>query len=154
MARREFTAAVTIASTPERAFDYFADHRHVAAVLDGISEWKPLGEKTEGVGARYEVEMVALGFPLKSVLRLNRWRRPHEIGWVSESGLIKQEGGFTFTEVKEGVHIVLRIAYTPPAAILGAVVAGRMDWVVRRRMQTALERIRNVLEGAGREGEA
>lgn len=146
MAQLEFTAAVTVKCSPEKAFDYFADHRHVAAVLDGISKWEPIGPKAQGVGARYEVEMVALGLPLKSALRLNRWRRPREIGWVSESGLIKQEGGFTFTEVKGGVHIVLRIAYTPPAAILGATVARRLDWVVRNRLQKAMERIRDVLE--------
>jgi len=148
MAQREFSADVTVKCTPERAFDYFADHKHVAAVLDGVTKWEPIGEKTEGIGAQYEVEMVALGFPLKSVLRLNRWRRPHEIGWMSEKGLIKQEGGFTFTRVKGrgGVHIVLRIAYTPPGAILGAAVAGRLDGLVRRRLQAALERIREVLE--------
>jgi uncharacterized membrane protein len=146
MAQLEFTAAVTVKCSREKAFDYFADHRHVAAVLDGISKWEPIGPKAQGVGARYEVEMVALGLPLKSALRLNRWRRPREIGWVSESGLIKQEGGFTFTEVKGGVHIVLRIAYTPPAAILGATVARRLDWVVRNRLQKAMERIREVLE--------
>jgi uncharacterized membrane protein len=148
MAQLEFSAAVTVKCTAERAFDYFADHRHVAAVLDGISRWEPIGPKSQGIGARYEVEMVALGFPLKSVLRLNRWRRPHEIGWVSESGLVKQEGGFTFTEVKGGVDIVLRIAYTPPASILGAAIAGPLDWVVRRRLQNALERIREVLESS------
>ena len=137
---------MTVKCSPEHAFDYFADHRHVAAVVDGVTKWEPIGSKTEGVGARYEVEMVALGFPLKSVLRLDRWRRPHEIGWVSEKGLIKQEGGFTFTRVSGGVHIVLRIAYTPPGAILGAAVAGRVDGVVRGRLQKALERIRGVLE--------
>jgi uncharacterized membrane protein len=143
---REFAAAVTVKCSPEKAFDYFADYRHVAAVLEGVTEWKPIGSQSEGVGARYQVELVALGFPLKSVLRLNRWRRPHEIGWVSESGLIKQEGGFTFTKIAKGVRIVLRIAYSPPGALLGAAVAGRLDGVVRRRMQTALERIREVLE--------
>ena len=148
MAQREFSADVTVRCTPERAFDYFADHEHVAAVLEGVTRWEPIGAKTEGIGARYEVEMVALGFPLKSVLRLNRWRRPHEIGWVSEKGLIKQEGGFTFTKVKSGVHIVLRIAYTPPASIIGGAVAGRLDWVVRRRLQAALERIKLVLEAS------
>ena len=146
MAAREFSAAVTVKCSPEHAFDYFADHRHVAAVVDGVTKWEPIGSKTEGVGARYEVEMVALGFPLKSVLRLDRWRRPHEIGWVSEKGLIKQEGGFTFTKVRGGVHIVLRIAYTPPGAILGAAVAGSVDGVVRGRLQKALEKIREVLE--------
>jgi hypothetical protein len=146
MAAREFSAAVTVKCSPEHAFDYFADHRHVAAVVDGVTKWEPIGSKTEGVGARYEVEMVALGFPLKSVLRLDRWRRPHEIGWVSEKGLIKQDGGFTFNKVSGGVHIVLRIAYTPPGAILGAAVAGSVDGVVRGRLQKALERIRGVLE--------
>ena len=146
MARREFTAEVTVSCSPERAFDYFADHRHVAAVLEGVSRWEPAGKKTTGVGARYKVEMQALGMPLRSELRLNRWSRPHEIGWVSESGLIRQEGGFTFKKVKDGVRIELRIAYEPPASFVGGAIAGRLDWVIRGRLQKALERIRTVLE--------
>ena len=146
MARREFTAEVTVRVQPERAFDYFADYRHVAAVLEGVSRWEPVGKKTTGLGARFNVEMQALGMPLRSVLRLNRWRRPHEIGWISESGLIKQEGGFTFKAVKDGVRIELRIAYEPPASFIGGAIAGRLDWVIRGRLQKALERIRLVLE--------
>ena len=133
-------------TSPERAFDYFADHRHVAAVLEGVSRWEPIGGKTSGVGARYSVEMTAMGIPLKNVLRLNRWSRPHEIGWVSETGLIRQEGGFTFREVAGGVRIELRIAYEPPASVIGAAVARRLDGLVRKRLQRALERIRDTLE--------
>src|ERR1700693_3999994 len=114
MAKLEFTAEVTVKCPPERAFDYFADHRHVAAVLDGVSRWEPAGTKTKGVAARYEVEMKALGLPLKSVLRLNRWRRPHEIGWVSESGLIRQEGGLSFTPLKGGVGAVFVLPHILP----------------------------------------
>src|ERR1700737_3435453 len=146
MPKLEFSADVVVKTTPERAFDYFADYHHVAQVLQGVTHWEPISPRSTGIGARYKVELTAMGFPLRSVLRLNRWRKPHEIGWVSESGLIKQEGGFKFTKVKGGVRVVLHIAYTPPAAMLGAAVAGRMDGVVRRRMQTALERIRDVLE--------
>jgi uncharacterized membrane protein len=146
MAQLEFTADVTVKCPPKRAFDYFADYRHVAAVLEGVSRWEPIGTKTRGIGARYSVEMDALGFPLKSVLRLNRWQPPHEIGWVSESGLIKQEGGFTFDEVRGGVHIKLRIAYEPPAAFVGEAIARRLEGVVRHRLQQALEQIRQQLE--------
>jgi len=142
----ELSVPVTVACSPEQAFDYFADHHHVADVLEGVSRWEPLGSQTEGVGARYAVEMAALGLPLRSVLRLNRWRRPHAIGWISESGLIKQEGGFTFTPVADGVRIVLHIAYEPPASFLGAAVAGRLDGFVRRRLTAAMERIRATLE--------
>src|SRR5579864_1049734 len=122
MATVEFSAGVTAKVSPERAFDYFADHRHVAEVLDGVKRWEPIGTKTRGIGARYRVEMSTLGFPLESVLRLNRWRRPEEIGWVSEEGPIKQEGRFTFTAVPGGVRIELRIAYEPPGGVVGAAV--------------------------------
>jgi len=143
----EFSAAVTVKTTPERAFDYFADHHHVAEVLEGVSRWDPIGGQTGGIGARYRVEMVALGLPLRNVLRLNRWRRPHEIGWISESGLVKQEGGFTFTKVAPGsVKIGLRIAYEPPASVIGAAVARRLEGMIRQRLERALERIRESLE--------
>jgi uncharacterized membrane protein len=143
-----FEAAVEMRCSPERAFDFFADHRNVARVLDGVSKWEPLDAKTRGVGARYAVEMVALGLPLKNVLRLNAWRRPKEIGWISESGLINQEGGFTFTELDggAGVRVRLQIAYEPPGSFIGAAIAERLDGVVRRRLQNALERIRDTLE--------
>jgi len=146
MARLEFTAEVRVKAPPERAFEYFADYHHVAAVLDGVSKWVPVGRKTRGVGARYNVEMVALGFPLKSVLRLNRWRRPREIGWISESGLVNQEGLFTFTPVSGGVQIELRIAYEPPGSFIGEAIAKRLDPLVKRRLTAALERIRDKLE--------
>ena len=146
MARFEFKSGVTVRSSPERAFDYFADHRHVAAVLEGVSKWEPVGTKTRGVGARYNVELVAFGLPLKSILRLNRWTRPEEIGWVSESGLVKQDGGFTFEKTPAGVRIELRIAYEPPASFVGAALARPLDRVVRQRLNRALERIRERLE--------
>lgn len=142
----EFTATVVVRTSPERAFDYFADHRHVAKVLEGVTRWEPVGSRSTGIGARYNVELVTMGFPLRSVLRLNRWRRPREIGWVSESGMIKQEGGFTFTAVPEGVRVQLRIAYVPPASVVGALVARRMEGAVRQRLQRAMDRIRDTLE--------
>ena len=146
MARLEFSAAVDVHASPERAFDYFADHRHVAEVLQGVTRWEPIGSRATGIGARYNVALVAMGFPLRSVLRLNRWQRPLEIGWVSESGLIKQEGGFTFTKTANGVRVELRIAYVPPAFVIGAFVARRLDRVVRDRLQGAMDRIRDALE--------
>ncbi len=146
MPKLELSIPVVVACTPERAFDFFADFHHVAGVLKGVNKWEPVGAKTEGVGARYTVEMLALGFPLKSVLRIDRWRRPAEIRWISESGLIKQQGGFTFAKVPKGVRIVLHIEYVPPASFVGAAVARRLDGYVRGRLTRAMERIREELE--------
>jgi uncharacterized membrane protein len=146
MPLREFSAAVTVKVPPEKAFDYFADYRNVPPLLDGVTKWEPVGSKTRGVGALYNVEMNVMGLPLSNVLRLDRWRRPREIGWTSESGLIKQEGGFTFTKVEDGVRIELRIAYEPPAAVVGMFLAQAVDGLVRRRLENALKRVRRTLE--------
>jgi uncharacterized membrane protein len=146
MAMLEFGSEIDVRTTPERAFEYFSDHRHVPEVLEGVSRWQPIGARSRGVGARYDVEMVTFGVPLKNVLRLDRWRKPEVIGWVSESGLIKQEGGFRFRRIEDGVRIELRIAYEPPASIIGAAVARRMDGIVRSRLDRALQRIKDTLE--------
>jgi hypothetical protein len=146
VSKLEFSASVDVKATPERAFDYFADYRHVAGVLEGVTRWRPIGARTRGEGARYDVEMVQFGVPLRNVLRLNRWRRPQAIGWESESGLIKQEGGFRFSPIEGGVRIDLRIAYEPPASFVGAAVARRFDSAVRSRLEQALTRIKEVLE--------
>ena len=146
MANREFVAEVDVRTTPERAFDYFADHRHVAEVVDGVTRWDPIGAKTRGVGARYNVEMITFGVPLRTVLRLDRWRRPSVIGWISESGLIKQQGEFRFSPRDGGVRIALRIAYEPPASFVGAALARRFDGAVRHRLELALVKIKGVLE--------
>ena len=146
MAKLEFSSTIEVKTTPEHAFDYFADYRHVADVVEGVTRWQPIGRKTEGVGARYDVEMVTFGVPLRNVLRLSTWRRPEAIGWVSESGLIKQEGGFRFIRTDDGVRIELRIGYEPPASVFGAAVAHRFDGLVRARLERAMTRIREVLE--------
>jgi len=147
LAKLELSVPIIVATTPERAFDYFADHRHVAQVLEGVSRWEPMGRQTQGVGARYSVEMRAMGFPLRSVLRLDRWRRPHEIGWISESGPIKQTGRFTFERAgQKRTRVTLDITYEPPAAVLGAAVARQLNGFVRGRLAAAMERIRDTLE--------
>ena len=147
---REFSASTRIATTPERAFDFVADHRNVASVLEGITRWDPLdsGRAAER-GARYDVEMRTFGIPLANRLVLDAWDRPRRIGWRSETGLIAQRGGWTFTGHPDGTTTVaLRIAYEPPLAAFGNLLAGRADAVVRRRLERALAAMKARLEGA------
>jgi uncharacterized membrane protein len=141
-----FTASVTVAVPAQKAFDFVADYRNVSRVLDGVTRWEPLG-RSRGLGARFEVEMRTFGIPLHNVLVLDRWHEPRELGWRSESGLIEQTGRWRFQRRSGGTEIELRIAYAPPGAALGNLVAGRADALVKRRLETALERIRAELEG-------
>jgi uncharacterized membrane protein len=44
------------------------------------------------------------------------------------------------------VKIELRIEYEPPASVIGAAVARRIDGFVRRRLETAMQNIKATLE--------
>lgn len=150
MGRNELSVSVVIECSPAVVFDYLADHRNVALVFEGVRRWEPITVKATGVGARFDVQIIAVGLPLSGTLRLDRWNRPHVIGWMSESGLIPNEGSFSFTKVPEGTRLTLRLVYEPPAALLGAAIARRADFVVRRRLERALKAIQERLESRGK----
>ena len=146
MAWREFKSSRGIACTPAQAFTYIADYRNVHSVLEGVTRWLPLGRKTTGVGARFEVEMRTLGIPLGNVLVLDAWKPNRLISWQSESGLLSQRGSWTFEPSPDGVRVTLRIAYEPPGAAIGNLLASRVDSVVRARLAAALAEMAGVLE--------
>jgi hypothetical protein len=146
MAERRFVAALLVRREPQAVFDWVADYRHVSTVLEGVTRWEPLGSQARGPGARFSVAMSALGFPLENVLVLDVWDEPRAIGWRSESGLIEQTGRWEFRGHPEGTEVTLSIGYRPPLGIVGDLVAGEVDGVVRGRLQRALERLKRTLE--------
>jgi uncharacterized membrane protein len=148
MAQRRFTARTVIARDPSDVFAWVADHRNVPRVLEGVDRWQPLGDRTEGRGARFDVSMRALGVPLDNVLVLDTWDEPRAIGWRSASGPIAQAGGWRFAPLADGTEVTLTISYEPPGGAVGGLLAGRLDGVVRARLQRALERMKAVLERA------
>jgi uncharacterized membrane protein len=146
MAEHRFSAEIAIERPPQVVFDWLADYRHVAEVLDGIERWEPLQRETRGPGARFEVSMSALGFPLENILVLDRWEEPHSIGWRSESGLLQQTGRWDFRPRNGGTAVSLSIGYVPPLGLVGQLVAGEVDSLVRGRLRKALEAMKSILE--------
>ena len=146
MAWRQFTASREIGVPPVRAFEFVADYRNVPDVLEGVSRWEPVGRRRAGRGARFEVEMRTLGFPIGNVLVLDEWEPARRISWHSEAGLVEQRGGWSFDEVTVGVLVTLQISYRPPGAALGNLLAGRVDSLVRGRLVRALEEMGRRLE--------
>lgn len=149
MAERRFSALVVIERSPIAVFEWVADYHHVASVLEGVTRWEPLGPETRGRGARFQVAMSALGLPLENVLVLDVWEEPSAIGWRSESGLIEQTGRWDFRPRAEGTEVSLTIGYRPPLGLVGRVVAGEVDGLVRARLQRALEGMKHRLEREG-----
>jgi len=146
MPDRRFSATMMIAREPGIVFAWVADHRNVPRVLEGVSRWEPLGARDRGQGARFKVAMRALGVPLENIFVLDTWDEPREIGWRSESGLIPQTGGWVFETQPGGTRVTLTICYRPPGGVVGGLLAGQVDSVIRGRLQAALERMKDIIE--------
>ena len=151
MVEQRFSAEVVVDRSPDAVFEWVADYRHVAGVLDGVTRWNPLQKRTTGTGARFEVAMSALGFPLENVLVLEEWEQPRCIGWRSESGLIRQTGRWRFHPEGEGTRVSLSIAYVAPFGFVGRLVAREAQSLVTGRLRRALKRMKGTLETEARQ---
>lgn len=146
MPEHRFSAEISIRRPPEAVFDWVADYRHVANVLEGVDRWEPLQRQTRGTGARFEVAVTALGISLENVLVLDRWEEPRSIGWRSESGLVQQTGRWDFRPRDGGTSVSLSIGYVPPLGLVGRLVVPEVDAAVKGRLRHALEAMKRVLE--------
>ncbi len=146
MGVRTFTARTRIARPPEAVFEWVADYRNVPRVLEGVTRWRPLTDRVRGRGARFEVEMRALGLPLGNVLEIDCWTPPRSIGWRSVAGPIEQAGCWRFEPVPGGTEVTLTIDYRPPGGAPGAALMARLDGLVRGRLERGLERMQLALE--------
>jgi uncharacterized membrane protein len=127
-------------------FDWVADYRNVPRVMNGISEWRPVGKQAEGVGARYQVELGELPIPLRARLVIAEWKRPEAIAWATEKSPVDNRGRWTFRPSEAGTEVELAVTYQPPAGGLGNIVASGIEGIVRKRIVAALDRMKEELE--------
>ena len=144
MPDRRLSAQTVIAREPEVVFDWVADYHNLPSVLAEVSRWEPLGDRTRGTGARFDVALRAFGLPVETVLVLDQWDEPRSLGWRSESGPIDQTGRWRFRPRAEGTETSLAITYRLSG--LAALAAAPVEGLARGRLEEALERMRELLE--------
>lgn len=149
IATRRLEAARTIARTPTEVFDWVADYHNVHRVMDGVSEWRPVGRQAEGIGAHYLVELGRLPVPLRARLVIVEWKRPEAIGWATEASPVSNGGRWTFRPAPAGTRVGLAVSYQPPAGAVGNFLAARVEGIVRNRITAALDRMKEELEAPG-----
>jgi uncharacterized membrane protein len=143
---RQFSATELVHRPAEDVFTYIADYRNAPRVLDGVTEWRPTGRRSHGVGVRYRVGMRALGIGFGGVLELDEWHAPDLIGWHSVGTPIELRGRWTIAARRGGTEVTLAITYEPPGAAIGNALAAPIEALLRRRVQAAVRRMRDELE--------
>ncbi len=133
-----------VAEAPvEVGFAYVDDYRTVPRWMFGVTEFTPLGERENGLGAEYAAAMVLGPKTLRSKVRVTEWKRDELITLESFEG-IRNASTWRFTKVDDE-HAELSVEFDYD---LGGGIAGKaLAKIVEPLMQTAVAQTEKDLRG-------
>ena len=143
------TITEEIAAPVEAVFAYVDDHRNTTKYMKDLTKWAPVGSKTHGKGAKFEVAMKAGPMTLSSVVDITTWTENRAIGWTSREGF-KQTGRWSFTEHGDGTEATFDMEYELPGGIAGRMVSRVAEPIVRGNIEQSVRNLRTQVEKGAR----
>jgi uncharacterized membrane protein len=147
--------ATVVAAPPETVWRYLADPEHYLRFMSGITHWEVVGDKVNGLGARYRILVRVGAAEVGGLVEMVEWNEPFDIAWHSVTG-IDHRGRWRIRERGEGrAGIEYRFAY----GVVGGGVAGFVTeiaaaLIVRRQMRRTLRQLKRQVEHEQRRLEA
>lgn len=134
--------SIEIRAAPETVFDVWSKHENFPQFMAHVVEVRDLGQKRSHwvvrgpAGQRIEWDSI-----------LTESSRPHVLAWRSEPGAIVQHSGSVHLEPSaEGTLATVRIAYMPPAGILGQGMASLLGDDPGEALEEDLLRMKDFIE--------
>jgi uncharacterized membrane protein len=139
------TTSEQIAAPVEAVFAFVDDHRNTTKYMKDLTKWAPVGSKTHGKGAQFQVAMKAGPMTLSSVVDITTWTENRAIGWKSIEGF-KQTGKWTFKPSAGGTEATFDMDYELPGGIAGRMASRLADPVVRGNIEASVRNLRSQVE--------
>ena len=139
------TTTEEIAAPVEAVFAFVDDHRNTTKYMKDLTKWAPVGSKTHGKGAQFQVAMKAGPMTLSSVVDITTWTENRAIGWRSIEGF-KQTGKWTFKASAGGTEATFDMDYELPGGIAGRMASRLADPIVRGNIEASVRNLRSQVE--------
>jgi uncharacterized membrane protein len=143
------TCSEGIAAPIEAVFAYVDDHRNTTNYMQNLTKWAPVGSKTHGKGAKFQVAMKAGPMTLSSVVDITTWTQNRSIGWTSLEGF-KQKGRWSFAKDGDGTEATFDMEYELPGGIAGRMVSRVAEPIVRGNIEKSVRNLRSQVERSAR----
>jgi uncharacterized membrane protein len=141
------TCSEGIAAPVEAVFAYVDDHRNTVKYMKDLTEWAPVGAKTHGKGAKFQVAMKAGPMTLRSKVDITVWTENRTIGWTSFDGF-KQTGRWSFEQDGNKTRATFDMDYELPGGIAGRMASRVADPVVRGNIEQSVRNLKSQVEKA------
>lgn len=120
---------VEIAAPVSDVFAYVDDYSLTKDWIYGLHHMEPVGEQTQGLGARFDGVM-KLGVSLTSRIECTGWEKDRLIEMTSISG-IRNTQRWTFTDLgSDRTRVDARISYSLPGGPAGRAMAAAVKPVI------------------------
>lgn len=139
------TCTEKIAAPVTAVFAYVDDHRNTIKYMKDLTKWAPVGSKTHGKGAKFQVAMKAGPMTLSSVVDITTWTENQAIGWTSLEGF-KQTGRWSFRKDGDGSEATFDMDYELPGGIAGRMVSKVAEPIVRGNIEQSVRQLRSQVE--------
>ncbi len=139
--------SVQISAPPQAVFDYIADPENYLRFMSGITHWEVVGDKANGLGARYRILIRVGAAEVGGLIEMVEWTEPYDIAWHSVTG-IDQRGRWRIREEDGGrSKVEFRFAYGVvgggPAGLITEFAAAP---ALRRHMRRTLQQLKRQVE--------
>lgn len=139
------TVSRTIEAPVDAVFAYVDDHRNTTKYMKDLTKWKPVGSKTHGKDAHFEVAMKAGPKVLESDVLITQWTENKVIAWVSQSGF-KQTGKWAFRAKAGGCEATFDMEYEFGGGIAGKVFAKAAEPFVKMNIESSVDELKRQTE--------
>lgn len=134
-----------IAAPVAAVFGYVDEHTNTTKYMKDLTTWAPVGSKTHGKGAKFNVAMKAGPMTLSSVVDITTWTENKAIGWTSIEGF-KQTGRWTFASSGGGTTATFDMDYELPGGIAGRMISRAAEPIVRGNIEQSVRNLRSQVE--------
>jgi uncharacterized membrane protein len=147
--------STVVAAPAETVWHYLEDPENYLRFMSGITHWEVVGERANGLGARYRVLLRVGAAEVGGLIEMVEWNEPFDIAWHSVTG-VDHRGRWRIRERGEGrTRIEFRFAY----GVIGGGIAGLLTELaaaltVRRQMRRTLRQLKRQVEQEQRRLEA
>jgi uncharacterized membrane protein len=139
------TCTLKVAAPVTAVFAYVDDHRNTTKYMKDLTKWAPVGSKTHGKGAKFQVAMKAGPMTLSSIVDITTWSENHAIGWTSLEGF-KQTGKWSFKKDGDGTEATFDMEYELPGGIAGRMLSRAAEPIVRGNIEQSVRTLRAQVE--------
>lgn len=150
MAERHLTVRRQVAASCDSVWDVFADFPNLADHWGGLKASRPIGDQTQGVGARRQVDLAPVGTLDETV---TAWEKGRRIDTTNQSSALvpfnHAESRLTLEPEEDGTAITFDYRYVPRGGPMGRLTSPVIDTMLRKNFESMLASIEKAALNAG-----